>query len=54
MEMLCKEVLQSFALVPKLRREPRVFPERKSKEVQRAISAKDIEWQAGLKSWQSK
>jgi hypothetical protein len=32
--------------VPKLRRQLRVFPKRKGKEVQRAISAKDVEWQA--------
>jgi hypothetical protein len=46
MEMLCKEVLQSFALSAKAEKTAKGVSERKGKEVQRAISAKDVEWQA--------
>jgi hypothetical protein len=46
MEMLHKEVLQSFALSTKAEEIALGVSERKDKEVQRAILAKDIEWQA--------
>jgi hypothetical protein len=36
--------------VPKLRRQLRVFP-KKGQEVQRAISAKDVKWQAQLEEF---
>jgi hypothetical protein len=43
--MLCKKVLQSFALSTKAEKIAKGVFKRKGKEVQRAISAKDIEWQ---------
>jgi hypothetical protein len=43
MEMLRKEVLQSFALSAKAEKTAKGVSERKSKEVQRAILAKDVE-----------
>jgi hypothetical protein len=46
MEMLCKKVLQSFALSTKAEKTAQGVPERNGKEVQRVISAKDIESQA--------
>jgi hypothetical protein len=46
MEMLRKEVLQSFALSAKAEKTAKGISERKGKEVQRAILAEDIEWQA--------
>jgi hypothetical protein len=46
MKMLCKQVLQSLALSAKAEKIAKSVSERKSKEVQRAISAKDVEWQA--------
>jgi hypothetical protein len=46
MEMLRKEVLQSFALSAKADKTAKSVSERKGKEVQRDISAKDVEWQA--------
>jgi hypothetical protein len=44
MEMLHKEGLQSFALSAKAEKTGKGISERKGKEVQRAISAKDVEW----------
>jgi hypothetical protein len=43
MEMLCKEVLQSFGLSIKADKTSKGISERKGKEVRRAIMAKDIE-----------
>jgi hypothetical protein len=43
MEMLCMEVLQSFALSAKAKKTTKGGSERKGKEVQGAISAKDVE-----------
>jgi hypothetical protein len=45
MERLCKEVLQCFALSTKVEKSAKGDSERKGKEFQRAISAKDVEWQ---------
>jgi hypothetical protein len=44
MEMLRKEVLQSFALSTKAEKTAKGVSEKKSKEVQSTISAKDIGW----------
>jgi hypothetical protein len=44
MEMLYKEVLQSFVLSTKAEKTAKGVSEKKGKEIQRAISAKDIEW----------
>jgi hypothetical protein len=46
MEMLHKEVIQSFALSAKAEKTAKNIPNRQGKEVPMAISAKDIEWQA--------
>jgi hypothetical protein len=46
MEMLRKEVLQSFALSVKAETIVMCVSERKSKEVQKAILAQDVEYQA--------
>jgi hypothetical protein len=43
MEMLCMDVLQFFALSTKPEKPVKGTSKRKGKEVQRAISAKDIE-----------
>jgi hypothetical protein len=43
MEMLRKEILQSCALITKAEKIAKEVSEWKGKEVQRAISAKDIE-----------
>jgi hypothetical protein len=43
MEMLCKEVVQSFVLSAKAKKIAKGVSERKSKEVQRAISAIYVE-----------
>jgi hypothetical protein len=48
-EMLHKEVIQSFALSTKAEKTAKSVSERKSKAVQRAILAKDVEWQAQFK-----
>jgi hypothetical protein len=45
MEMLSKEVLQSLAIRTKAEKTPKGISERKGKEVPRASSAKDVEWQ---------
>jgi hypothetical protein len=45
MEMLRKEVLQSIALTTKAEKTAKGISKRKGKKVQRAISAKDVEWQ---------
>jgi hypothetical protein len=49
MEMLHKEVLQFFALSAKAEKTAKGVSKRKGKEVQRAISAKDVEWQSPFK-----
>jgi hypothetical protein len=49
METLCKEVLQSFALSSKAEKTAKGMSERKCKKVERAISAKDVEWQVQFK-----
>jgi prefoldin subunit 5 len=54
LEMLYKEVLQSFALCAKAKKTVRDVSEKKGKEVQRPISAKDVEGQVRLKSWKYK
>jgi hypothetical protein len=46
MEMLRKEVLQSLALSAKAEKTAKSVSKRKGKEVQRTISAKDVEWEA--------
>jgi hypothetical protein len=46
MEMLRKEVLQSFALSAKAEKIAKGVSKRMNKEVQSAISAKDVGWQA--------
>jgi hypothetical protein len=49
MEMLCKEVLQLFALNTNAEKTTKNVFKRKGKEVQRAILAKDVEWQVRVK-----
>jgi hypothetical protein len=49
MEMLHKKVLQSFALSTKAKKRGKDLSKQKGKEVQNAILAKDIEWQAYFK-----
>jgi hypothetical protein len=41
-----KEILQSFAVSVKAEKTAKGISEKKGKEVQRAILAKDVEWQA--------
>jgi hypothetical protein len=48
-EMLRKEVLQSFALSAKAEKIAKSISKRKGKEVQRAILAKNVKWQAWFK-----
>jgi hypothetical protein len=48
MEMLHKEVLQSFALSTKAEKTAKGISKKKGKEIQRPIVAKDIELQARL------
>jgi hypothetical protein len=43
--MLCKDVLESFALSANAKKTTKGIPERNGKEDQRAISAKDVKWQ---------
>jgi hypothetical protein len=45
MEMLCKEILQSFAPSAKAKKSANSISKRKGTEVSRAILAKDVEWQ---------
>jgi thiamine biosynthesis protein ThiC len=47
--MFCKEGLQSFALSAKAEKIAKGISESMGKEIQRASSAKDVEWQAQFK-----
>jgi hypothetical protein len=49
MEMLCKEELQFFDLSAKAEKIAKGISKRKVKEVQIAISVKDVDWQALFK-----
>jgi hypothetical protein len=44
MNMLCKQVLQSIALSMKAKKTAQGVSKRKSKEILKAILAKNIEW----------